>query len=81
MAGRHRLLTGGRRQHGTRSPARSTRTIWTPSWSIAAGLFVSRSLLLPPPSAPAVRDFQRAQAKALLAWLGTRRPDILRERT
>ncbi|MEU4155231.1 phosphotransferase [Actinoplanes sp. NPDC026670] len=47
----------------------------------AAGYFVSRSLLPPPPAAPAVRDFQRAQAKALLAWLGTRRPDILTDRT
>jgi aminoglycoside phosphotransferase (APT) family kinase protein len=47
----------------------------------AAGLFVSRSLLPPPPTAPAVRDFQRAQAHALLAWLGNRRPDILTDRT
>ncbi|KUL30798.1 phosphotransferase family protein [Actinoplanes awajinensis] len=46
-----------------------------------AGYFVSRSLLAPPPAAPAVRDFQRAQAKALLAWLGLRRPDILTDRT
>ena len=47
----------------------------------AAGYFVSRSLLPPPPAAPAVRDFQRAQAKALLAWLGTRRPDLLTDQT
>lgn len=47
----------------------------------AAGYFVSRSLLPPPPPAPAVRDFQRAQAKALLAWLGTRRPDVLTDQT
>ncbi|MDP9792455.1 aminoglycoside phosphotransferase (APT) family kinase protein [Catenuloplanes nepalensis] len=45
-----------------------------------AGYFVSRSLLPPPPAAPAVRDFQQAQAKALLAWLRTRRPDILTDR-
>jgi aminoglycoside phosphotransferase (APT) family kinase protein len=47
----------------------------------ATGYFVSRSLLPRPPAAPAVRDFQRAQAQALLAWLGTRRPDILTDRT
>lgn len=46
-----------------------------------AGLFVSRSMLPRPPSAPTVRDFQRAQAKALLAWLATRSPDILTDRT
>ncbi|BEL04620.1 hypothetical protein Q0Z83_028110 [Actinoplanes sichuanensis] len=47
----------------------------------AAGYFVTRSLLPPPPAAPAVRDFQRAQATALLAWLATRRPDLLTDRT
>ncbi|GIE76979.1 hypothetical protein Aph02nite_29290 [Actinoplanes philippinensis] len=47
----------------------------------AAGLFVSRSLQPPPPAAPAVRDFQRAQAKALLAWLATRCPGLLDDRT
>jgi aminoglycoside phosphotransferase (APT) family kinase protein len=47
----------------------------------AAGLFVSRSLLPPPPTAPTVRDFQRAQAEALLTWLADRRPDILKDRT
>ncbi|MEU8662964.1 hypothetical protein [Actinoplanes philippinensis] len=32
-------------------------------------------------AAPAVRDFQRAQATALLAWLTTRCPGLLDDRT
>lgn len=47
----------------------------------AAGYFVSRSLLPPPPAAPGVRAFQRAQAKALLAWLENRCPGLLGDRT
>lgn len=36
------------------------------------GFFLGRSLLPPPPALPSVRDFQRAQGEAGLAWLRQR---------